>query len=247
MRKSILVVLIAVMITIPCFAQGIEPEGNFSIEGTEWQALPTGLQILPFPFVWIADGLEFGFHGGEAYLYDVPRESSFYVDILGCSIFYIEGTMAPGGYERPSYYGILQLFGVGTVIEMERFCFGYHCSIPAIAIRVGMLIKTNDKWTPPGYLYYINPSDGEQGTVLTIVIMGQDTTFQDNPPVEIIFEPPYGLTVSNINVISNTEIEFDVVIAIDAPISRRDLIVIYDDGNKDLEMNSVFRVYPKSN
>ena len=39
MKKTILVVLMTVMIATPCLAQEIEPEGIFSISGTEWRAI----------------------------------------------------------------------------------------------------------------------------------------------------------------------------------------------------------------
>ena len=36
MKKTILVVLMAVMLTTPCLAQEIETDGIFSLEGTRW-------------------------------------------------------------------------------------------------------------------------------------------------------------------------------------------------------------------
>jgi len=81
MKKIVLLVLIAVMIATPCFAQEVEPEGIFSLHRTEWQALPTGVKLLPFP-----PSLEplyesvFNFYGGQVY----PEKGGdgFYLDML---------------------------------------------------------------------------------------------------------------------------------------------------------------------
>jgi hypothetical protein len=93
------------------------------------------------------------------------------------------------------------------------------------------MYKTYDTWLPPNFSLSINPNSGYQGTTLTNVhLYADNTTFQDNPPVQIGIESPYGLAVSNINVISNTEIEFDLDIAIDAPVGLRTVIVTYYYG-----------------
>ncbi|MCK5010301.1 MAG: hypothetical protein KAS98_07440 [Deltaproteobacteria bacterium] len=151
MKKAILVVLMVVMIATPCLAQEIEPEGILSIDGTLWQALPIGIQIFPLPQIWTTNDLKFGIYGGKVYLYDLRRESSFYVDILGLGVFYIEGTTAAGGHRRPSYFGLLQSIGIGMVVEIQPYClFYYHgCNITSVEIRVGILTKTDDNWTPP--------------------------------------------------------------------------------------------------
>ena len=78
MKKTILVVLMAVMVATPCFAQEVKPEGIFSIEGTLWQSLPTGVQLLPFPSLVPIDWV-FGFYGGEVYH---DGSNSFYIDML---------------------------------------------------------------------------------------------------------------------------------------------------------------------
>ncbi|MBW1839218.1 MAG: hypothetical protein JRI49_04715, partial [Deltaproteobacteria bacterium] len=45
----------------------------------------------------------------------------------------------------------------------------------------------------------INPDEGQQESTLTdVTITGRNTTFQDDPPVSIQFNPSDGLTVSNI-------------------------------------------------
>ena len=72
----------------------------------------------------------------------------------------------------------------------------------------------------------ISPNQGEQGTTLTdVTIMTEDTYFEDYGSKIIIF-PTAGLAISNVNVISNTELEFDLEIAVDAPVGRRDVYVL---------------------
>jgi hypothetical protein len=100
-------------------------------------------------------------------------------------------------------------------------------------VYMALLIKIDDNWTPPEQIMSISPNQGEQGTTLTDVsIWSRNTTFDDDSPVEISFDPPDGLTISNINVISNTVIEFDLDIAVDAPVGTKRVIVTYDDGRK---------------
>jgi hypothetical protein len=109
-----------------------------------------------------------------------------------------------------------------------------HLIIPIFSISI--LNKAEDNWIPPEFIFLIGPSHGEQGTTLTDVnIWSTNTFFQENPPVEVIFDPPDGLTVSNINVKSNTTIGFDLEIAVDAPVGTKEIYVVYDDGKKVVE------------
>ena len=102
---------------------------------------------------------------------------------------------------------------------------------------------------PPGEIVSISPNQGEQGTTLTdVTIMGADTTFEDDGVSAILLMPPGGFTVSNINVISNTEIEFDLEIAVDAPVGSKSVIVTYDDGIAYLYNSEVvFEIMEKTN
>ena len=137
MKKIILVVLLAVMITTLCFAQEVEPEGIFTIGGTIWEALPMGIQILPSPSLVSLDW-GFGFYGGEVYNL---RSPSFYIDMLVCGIFWGVGGGIGGGYP-PIYFGILQPIGIGMVIQYNVAPF------PIKDLTVGLVIKTDNNWTP---------------------------------------------------------------------------------------------------
>ena len=130
-RKSILVSLIAVMIATPCLAQEVEPDGLFSIEGTEWRGVgfPLGIQMA------------LRFYEGNIYLnLGVPWSPSViltldgtYLDLLVVSFF--EGTSSSG---RTTVFGMMQPTGIGVVVLIRRS----ETSLPKIDIR--MLIKVDD-------------------------------------------------------------------------------------------------------
>jgi hypothetical protein len=228
MKKSILVMLMAVMIVPPCLAQELEPKGMFSIEGTQWRAS----YIFP-PSAWTIT-TEMGFSGGEVYMYSDRRgwmqcPNSFYVNALVAS-FAIDIMKDSENFfictciMQPLGIGVITIIGYGPYGPLPLFFF----------CQIGILHKIDDDWTPPEAIIDITPNQGEPGTTLTnVTIKAISTTFQDNPPVEISFIPPdYGLTASNIEVRDNTEIIFDLEIAVDAPEGYRSVIVTYDNGKK---------------
>jgi hypothetical protein len=98
---------------------------------------------------------------------------------------------------------------------------------------------------------YIAPDEGEQeSTVTNIEITCSNTTFNDDGFNEIIFVPPDGLIVKNIAVQDNTTVEFDLEIAIDAPLGEKSVIVSWDDPPQTLSSDSAsefFTVIEKSN
>ena len=247
MKRTILAVLIAVIVATPCFAQEVETDGLFSIEGTKWEAL-FGLGIMVEPFIPIPffGPIEFsiGFYDGIIYLEDNRADRSFYQDMLVASFFGYEDQQrcGPVGFCQSRGFGILQPLGMGVMFSHESGSF-----LPSV---VGMmaLLKADDNWKPLMTIS-ISPDEGEQGTTLTDVrIYGTNTTFQSNPPVEISFNPPDGLTVSNINVISNISIEFDLEIAVDAPTGARSLTVTYDNGKQSVSRGGyAFRVNERTN
>ena len=147
MRKTILAVLVVVMLATPCFAQEIEPDGLFSIEGTLWRALPIGIQIFPLPGIWATEDLQLGFYGGKAYPDLELDDYSFYRDMLAFSIFSTNNTWistnqgGTGGFPT-YYYGILQPIGIGMVVEV------HHSYYLFADISIALLIKVDDDWTP---------------------------------------------------------------------------------------------------
>jgi hypothetical protein len=223
MKKIILVVLMVIMVATPCLAHELETDGIFSIEGTVWRA------TYIFPLIDWMHIDDIGFYGGSVYWGD-PKvwqqlPNSFYVNalvvsfstaIMGDSANFIISTC------------VMQPLGIGVITNI-----GYDSLQGFMLFQIGILHKINDDWALPAQIIDISPYQGKPGTTLTnVTIKAIRTTFQDNPPVEIRFDPPNGLTVSNINVINDTEIVFDLKIAVDAPAGYRNVIVTYDNGNK---------------
>jgi len=94
----------------------------------------------------------------------------------------------------------------------------------------------------------ISPSEGTQESTLTdVTITGVNTAFQDKSPVDITFSPNNNneLAISNISTISNTKIEFDLTIAVDAPVEFKSVTVTYDGGNVIINKSNAFEVLPK--
>ena len=81
MKKTSLVALMVLMITTPCFAQEVETEGLFGVEGTYWAGTFTADGITN-PF------LDLGFYGGSMYesylgnVYPADPRSSYSVSLL---------------------------------------------------------------------------------------------------------------------------------------------------------------------
>ena len=104
------------------------------------------------------------------------------------------------------------------------------------------LLLCGSRHSIPPQFGAINPFYGEQESTLIVEIACINTTFQDDGVSEILFSPNDGLTVSNITVFSNTEIEFELEIAADAPVGIKTVTVIWDDGNQFVTGVNVFEV-----
>jgi hypothetical protein len=114
------------------------------------------VQISPFPFIYYnnQDSINIGFYGGKVYLDLELHDNSFYLDMLVFSIFGGNNNL-PNSVNSISthqsetggtilYFGILQPIGIGTLFGTS-FSGG---AIPLPLIRIALLIKTNDNWTP---------------------------------------------------------------------------------------------------
>ena len=63
MKKTIIAILMVVMVATPCFAQEVETDGLFSIDGTLWEA-----DIERYPeVIEKVEFLQFGFFQGKVY------------------------------------------------------------------------------------------------------------------------------------------------------------------------------------
>ena len=234
MKKIIFVVLMTVMIATPCLAQEIAPEGIFSLHGTVWQEY-LGITILPIPGMPGFDptGNESYFYGGRVYNSWGSYMGS-YVDLLAFSFsFSYSFLICETGIWFPAV-------GIGTSIEGGLF----HGIFPYL--RINLFNKIEDNWVPEETIDSIYPSNGARGTTLTgVQISTSYTTFKKNSLVEVIFDPPDGLTVSSIYVANDSYMYFDLEIAVDAPVGAKRVIVIYDKGRKVVENSDiVFIVAP---
>jgi hypothetical protein len=177
----------------------------------------------------------FGFYGGEVY----PGGDSFYIDMLVCSIFRVE--YGPGASSRSGahYIGILQPIGIGMVIK-------WYVMPNQFYLTIGFVIKTNNNWKPPEFVS-VSPNKGEQGTTLTdVTVIGANTYFESG--VDVNFSPFYsGMSISNLRIISDTEIRFDLAIETDAPIGFIGIVIQYNDGKESIFGNRVFEILPKTN
>ncbi len=78
-----------------------------------------------------------------------------------------------------------------------------------------------------------------------VTITGVNTTFQDDPPVTITFTPSDGLEITDISIISNTRIEFNLDVATNASTGPRSVTVTYDDGSQLIAGANVLTVNAK--
>ncbi len=146
MKKSILVVIMVVMVYAPCLAQGVEPEGIFSIEGTVWRA------TYIFPLIDWMHIDDIGFYGGSVYWND-PKvweqwPNSFYVNALVASF----STAIMGdsdGFIISTC--VMQPLGISVITNI-----GYGSLPPFLFFQIGILHKINDDWAPPANIIDIS-------------------------------------------------------------------------------------------
>ncbi len=72
-------------------------------------------------------------------------------------------------------------------------------------------------------LVRIEPSKGEQGETLTLTITGRNTSFDATSVVS--FDPPIGITISNVNAVDDFNLQVEVSISISAIPGKRSLTV----------------------
>ena len=151
MRKTILGIVIILLIVTPSLTQAIEPDGLFSLHGTEWECLIM-IQILPYPILSSPPlyNCHYEFYNREVY----PNLTGtvvtlFYVDMIVASVFGYATRVAECPSCDPTLpiigFGIMQPIGIGAVINYAPR-FGI---VPLPWLNTEVLIKTNDNWVPP--------------------------------------------------------------------------------------------------
>lgn len=83
-------------------------------------------------------------------------------------------------------------------------------------------------------------------TIPDVTVTCRNTTFNDGNPVKVEFSPSDGLTVSSLSVRSDTEVRFNLQIAVDAPVGKKSVIVTYGSPTKSVIGNAVFEIIDAS-
>lgn len=91
----------------------------------------------------------------------------------------------------------------------------------------------------------ITPVTGSRESTVNCTITCFNTTFRDDPPVNVTFSPATDeeLKVSNISVVSNTEIEFDLAISVDAPLEQNVVTVTWGEPLKTVSSADVGKFF----
>ena len=153
MKRTLLALLMIVMITTPCFAQEIETEGLFSIEGTTWKCIGVAIQILEPPFISLynetvifEDRTVQTTSGNIGILqYGYPP-----LDFLVLSV--ARAVLYEGAFRRDYATMVLQpTIGVGMfssiIREVDRYS---RIDKRFIGFGFGFMFKVDDDdWTPP--------------------------------------------------------------------------------------------------
>jgi hypothetical protein len=87
----------------------------------------------------------------------------------------------------------------------------------------------------------IDPIFGLQEFTIPCTVTCLNTTFTDGN-VEVQFTPDDGLDVQNISVQSDTEVQFNLVIDVDAPFGQKSVTVTYGSPQTSVTGNGVFTV-----
>ena len=87
----------------------------------------------------------------------------------------------------------------------------------------------------------IVPDIGIREVTLPCTVTCLNTTFLDGD-VDVTFSPDDGLTVSSISVQSDTEVQFDLQIAVDAPIGQKSVTVTWGSPPKSVVGSGAFEV-----
>jgi hypothetical protein len=107
---------------------------------------------------------------------------------------------------------------IGVAIGTGRY-------LGAGVVFIGLTTRPGDE---PAFGSITPESGNRESTLTDVEISCFNTTFSDDPSVSIQFNPPEGLTVSNINTISNTRVEFDLQIDVNAPTGSKTITVTWD-------------------
>ena len=158
MKRAILVVLTVALVITPCFAQEVETEGLFSLDGTLWRLYDVGYAIYPyFPFII----LDLRFFRSPMFYYGFSQGRGYSCGDLGEGLECASDTFA-GPTCSPSI-----CYDKDIIIDAEGFAISFDSYLPigigtfALAScsytewafcqsYIGIFIKVEDEWRPPG-------------------------------------------------------------------------------------------------
>ena len=149
MKKTILLVLMAVILATPCFAQEVEPEGIFSVDGTLWSLCYIEFGLAGFEFTSSMDCTSVGYYQDKVYWCEegsfCSATNMFYIDLGLVGITYISVLGNGLAIMQPS-------IGLGVYSQIgfsPGDCAPRYCLPPSFGISIGIMFKTDDNWTPP--------------------------------------------------------------------------------------------------
>ena len=146
MKRIILALLMVALVTTPCFAQEIEPDGLFSLDGTLWRFFRPEIHFgtsygQPY-FDMVVRNREVGFYQRSVYLcsenscgslgpyIDTPVISTFFtLDFWGIDLWVMQPT-------------------VGIGLTTTCYCGGVSYT-SGCGFGIGIMFKVDNNWEPP--------------------------------------------------------------------------------------------------
>lgn len=215
MKKSTLAALMVVLVATPCFAQEVEPEGLFTIEGTLWNVC--GISISDDQLLNIGC-YEMGFDQGTVYSNKdnawSADERLSYIDTPLVSIAYIGQS-----FLQDLYLFIMQPSGFGVYTRLYSLVLGG-------GFETGIMFKVG---TPEPQFVSIAPSEGEQGDQNIMAIITAINTHFTSGETFVSFGEGIEV-VGAVDVDSRTELSVQINIDETATPGPRSVTVTYPGG-----------------
>ena len=152
MKRKILVILIVALVTTPCLAQEVEPDGLFSLHGTRWGFGPLIMfSIFPPSLVeTYAMTNTMGFYLRTVYSCSETEcrliRKHNYINKPVLSVVYPDNNFFPFWSELYVMQPIG--FGVHTNLWWWRWCsHQIYCWV--LTFEMGIMLKVDDNWSPP--------------------------------------------------------------------------------------------------